>query len=1184
MPNTKCRKVMITQLTIGWFMLCMAALKVAAAITVADLQCESRCNPSGIDEQEPQLTWIIKSDQRNEIQTAFQIQVASTPELLAEGRSDLWDSGKVVSDATAQVEYAGKKLSSLAEYFWKVRVWNRAGQPSTWSRPASWSMGILQPAEWTAQWIGDPILANPVNRPMTPIHCYRSRLEYSPDVVKWIMLDLGSVKRMDALDIVPARPQGQSWDFRTAMYPLRFKVEAADNQDFRDSQIVVDKTADDFPNPRGDSCRFSFSAVTARYVRLTVTRLSNWDGPVYGLALGGFAIFDGPQSVGVGAKVECSDSIESDRWSKMFLVDGKAAVILADSPALDAGIQDTTKRFTVSRVPVLRREFNLIAPIRRATLAVSARGFYEVHINGRRVGDELFAPGYTDYNARLQYQTYDVTDLLRRGTNAVGAFLGYGWYAGHMNLGENRCIYGYFPQFLAQLNVELKDGSHVTFGTDASWRSTLDGPVRWSDLLDGEGYDCRREISGWDQPGFDDRTWRPAWSRPRDNVPLVWDRCQPVRVIREFKPEAVKEVKPGVYVFDFGQEFTGWCRLNADGPAGMHVRLRHSEMVSTDGNIDVGSLMGTLQEEDYVLDGKGKRTLEPHFTYHGFRYVEVSGLPGKLKPDTLVAINVRTDAAIAGHFECSNELYNRIQKAAEWTQANLLFDVPAGCAARSERLAWMGDIRPCVQSLLFSFDAVPLLTKYLSDIRDDQTLNGRFSDIAPHAHLRGTAICVGSPGWGDAGVSLPWDVYINAGDRRLLARHYDAARRWVDAIHAGNPDLLWRNNRGMDWGDWLSAGIPTPNELGSTAFFAHSADLLSRMAQVLGNHADAERYQILFQGIRRAFVKNYVSTNGIIGGVPSGKPVMRDVTGIIRSQVKKGGLAFTVNNDVLGGDPVPLYRKSLHIVYRHGNEPHELVFAEGGKVELLGQDGAPLEIISASYGFDGTDLGDTQGSYALALKFGLLDEPLRSLAVRRLDELVIQNKYHPTTGFWSSVELLLALSNLGYNQDAAEMLNQREEPSWGYMADYNTTMWEAFNANAVNLSLNHWTHSAVNEWLWRNVAGLSPDEQYPGYKSFAIHPLLTREVDWCKADYDSIRGQIVINWKCDENKFTLMITIPVNTSATVFVPTVDSNSVTESGKMAAQSKGVTFLRSELGAAVYRVGSGVYHFNSIISSN
>jgi hypothetical protein len=748
-----------------------------------------------------------------------------------------------------------------------------------------------------------------------------------------------------------------------------------------------------------------------------------------------------------------------------------------------------------------------------------------------------------------------------------------------MNLFELRCIYGYFPQFLAQLDVELMDGTQISLGTDGQWRSTLDGPVRWSDLLDGEGYDCRREIPGWDQPGFDDHAWQPVWSQPRDEVPLVGQRSQPVRVIREMPPVAVKEVKPGVYVFDLGQEIAGWCRLKVDGPAGTHLRLRHAELIAPDGNIDVNNLWGTPQQEDYILDGRGARILEPHFTYHGFRYVELSGLPGKLQPDTLVAVNLRTDAAVVGHFECSNELYNRIQSAAFWTQANLLFDVPAGCAARAERLAWTGDIRPCVQSVLFNFDTAPLLAKYAGDLRDDQLSDGRFTDICPQAHLRGTTTCVGSPGWADAGVSLPWTVYVNTGDRRLLARHFEAARRWVDVIHASNPDLLWSNNRGMDWGDWMSAGTATPKEIGATAFFAHSADLVSRMAQVLGRDAEAEHYQALFQGIRQAFVKNYVGAEGIIGGTPAGQPKLRDVTGRVRSLVKNGELAFTVKNNVLGGDPALNKLKSLHLIYRNGDEPLEREFAEDGAVELAGKEGRPLEIISATYGYDGTDLGDAQGSYALALQFGLLDEPLRSKAARRLAQLVVKNGHHPTTGFWSSIELLLALSDTGYHEDAADMLNQPAQPSWGYMAENSTTLWEAFDANTRNLSLNHWTHSAVSEWLWRNVAGLNPDEQHPGYQSFTIHPRPTQEVSWCRASYDSVRGKITSHWQREGNDFTLKITIPANTTATVFIPANDPAAVTESGQPAAKAEGVTWLHSEPGLVVYQVGSGVYQFAS-----
>jgi hypothetical protein len=601
-------------------------------------------------------------------------------------------------------------------------------------------------------------------------------------------------------------------------------------------------------------------------------------------------------------------------------------------------------------------------------------------------------------------------------------------------------------------------------------------------------------------------------------------------------------------------------------------------LVLPDGNINVENLWGTPQQEDFILDGKGERALEPHFTYHGFRYVELSGLPGKLKPDTLVAVNLRTDVPVSGRFECSNELYNRIQKAAARTQANLLFDVPNGCAARAERLAWTGDIRPCVQSLLFNFDTASLLTKYTGDLRDDQLSDGRFTDICPHAHLRGTTTCVGSPGWADAGVSLPWEVYVNTGDKRLLAEHFESARRWVDVIHASNPDLLWQHNRGMDWGDWLSAGNATPKEIGATAFFAHSVDLVSRMAQVLGRKAEAEQYQALFQGIRQAFVKNYVGPHGIIGGISPRKPAMRNVTSIVRSLVKNEKLAFVVKNNVLG-DPAVNQRKKLHLAYRSGNETLDRDFTEGDMVGLTGEGGRPLEIVSATYGNDGTDPGDTQGSYALALQLGLLDEPLRSQAAARLAQLVIKHGHHPTTGFWSSIELLLALSNSGYHEDAACMLNQRNQPSWGYMVSNSTTLWEAFDANTQNLSLNHWTHSAVSEWLWRNVAGLNPDERHPGYELFTIHPRPTKEVSWCDASYDSIRGKIASHWRHEGNTFTLDVTIPANTTATVFIPASDPAMVTESGKPAAQAEGVTMVRIEPGTVIYQVGSGKYMFAS-----
>jgi len=1074
------------------------ALKTLGAITsLCDLQCENRVNPEGIDVPKPRLSWVIISDQRGVKQIAYQVLAASSLKLLAGDHGDLWDSGKVSADRSLNVEYAGSQLVSRQQCFWKVRVWTKDGKPSAWSQYAYWSMGLLNLADWQASWIADPVLADPTNRPLTPIHCYRSPLTNEPSCSKWITLDLGATKSLDAVDLLAARPVKQSHDFRSVMFPLRFKIETANAVDFNRAQMVVDQTVTDYPNPRFQKCHFTFNNVKARFVRLSVSRLSCWDGQDYGLALGGFQVFDGTNLISLNAKVDCSDSMETENWSKRFLVDGLGDVALApDSPAIVLDVPGVPPAHTVSRVPMLRREFELSGTIRRAVLSVTARGFYEVHLNGRRVGDELLAPGYTSYRQRLQYQTHDVTALLKQGKNCIGALVGYGWYAGHMNLYENRCFDGTFPQFLAQLDIELADGRKVTLTTDGQWRSTLNGPVRYSDLLDGEAHDCRQEISGWDQSGFDDRAWNPVWTQPRDDTPLIWQRCQPVRAIQEMHPVATKEVTPGVYVLDLGQEITGWCRLKAKGPAGTHLTLRHAEIVDKDGNVDLRNLWGVAQQDDYFLDGKGEHTLEPHFTYHGFRYVEVTGLTEPPNADTLVALNIHSALPDAGEFNCSNDLYNRIMSAARWTQRNLLFDVPAGCAARGERVSWLGDVRPCVQSTCFNFDAAAFFTKYAQDIRDAQKPDGRYCDITPHAHLRGTEICVGSAGWADCGVSLPWEVYVYYGDLRALAEHFESARLWVDFVAERNPDFIWKNGRGMnDWGDWMSASKRgTPKELGATAFFAHSADLVGRMAAVLGRADDEDKYRKLFENIKRAFLQKYVSPDGIISAYP-------------------------------------------------------------GSVD-----------------------GETaQGNYALAIGFDLLDEPLKSRALEHLSTAIEKADGHPTIGFWSPAALLMVLSANGHHADAAKMLGLETPPSWGYMALHSGTFWESFDSDVKNHSLNHWTHSSVGEWMWRNIAGINPDETNPGYASFVIHPRPCKEVSWCKAKYNSASGLIKVGWRLDNQGFTLDLQVPPNSSAMVYVPAKEPGIVREGGHRASESKGVKWLRQEGEASIFSVESGSYHF-------
>jgi alpha-L-rhamnosidase len=1150
----------------------------SGGMAAINLRCEYRVNPLGIDVTGPRLSWTLSGSKRGERQSAYQVIVSSSERALNSGHGDLWDSGRVASSKTNQVTYSGRPITSRAQCFWKVKVWDRDGNSSGWSKAALWTAGLLSPTDWSAKWITDPVLADPANRPRTPINCYRSEIVHSPDSEKWIIVDLGAAEQIDGVRLCPARPENTNADIRTTMYPVRFKVETSLSPDFTGANVVVDKTSKDVNFPRnnaGDTEVYRFPVETARYLRLVVTRLPLWDGDDYAIALGRLQIFNNDQDIAVGKSVSCSDSIENDEWSKRYLTDPSASIKYCAVPeVLDPKLGGVD---SVSRVPMLRRDFESHGQIERATFYCVGRGFYEVSLNGKRVTSDVLCGGYTEYNKRVQCQTYDVTALIEGGANTIGLLLGYGWYAGHMNLGGNEYFHGFFPQFLGQLEIDHADGTRTVIESDSLWTSTLDSPYRWSDILDGEGYDCRKEMPGWNKSGFDAAGWKKAAVFPRDETSIVWQRAQPAATILNITPVAVKETAPDVYVFDMGQEISGWCRVKVDGAAGAMIKVRHSEQRNADGSLNTTNLWATAAEEDYVLDGKGQRVFEPHFTWHGFRFVEVSGLGKAPSSDTLVGVHVRTGAARIGEFESSNLLYNKLMSASRWTQQNMMFDVPAGCAGRSERLAWTGDIRPCVQTALLNFDTTAFFEKYSADLRVDQTDEGRFTDICPHAHLEGSNICVGSPGWADAGVSLPWQVYLNTGDTKVLSESYPAACRWVEFIHANNPDLIWSQNLGQAWGDWLSAGAATPMQIGSTAFFAQDALILSKMADALGNRADAAKYRELFKNICSVFVEHFVSSSGVI---QVNQTAALDVTARLDGMISGQTLSFTVNNKAMGRDPALNVLKVLRLTYKIGDTVHDQTFAEDENVQLNG-DGKSLTVVKAIYGPQNAgsdDRQDTEGSYALALHFGLLNEPLRGLAAQRLAEVIERNGGRTTTGFWSSIELLMALSDNGQHETAAKMMNLTSVPSWGHMVQGDgTTLWESFDADTKNLSLNHWTHSAIGEWLWCNIAGIYPDAKSPGFQNVLIRPRPTAEATWCKSSYMSTRGPISVTWKNDDDKFTMDLVVPTNMTATVYIPAEQGRTVTESGIVATRSPGIHVIGQEVGTEIYHVESGVYHF-------
>lgn len=534
----------------------------------------------------------------------------------------------------------------------------------------------------------------------------------------------------------------------------------------------------------------------------------------------------------------------------------------------------------------LRKEFRLERPVRRAIAIASALGLYELRLNGRRVGDHVLAPEWTSYRKRVQYQAHDVTGLLRRGENAVGAILADGWYAGRIGIhwiadGPARRIYGPRPLFLLQIEVELEDGTRETIVSDGTWKATWDGPIRRACILDGETVDLRRDLPGWDAPGFDDAAWNPVREETGVEARLVAQPNEPIRAIEDVRPAALSEPSPGVFIYDVGRNVVGWCRLRTRGPAGTRVVLRHAEMLASDGNVYTENLRSAAQADELILAGKGEETFEPRFTYHGFRYVEVRGLAERPTLDSLVARVVSSSMPLAATFECSSEGVTRLMGNVLATLRGNLHGVPTDCPQRDERLGWMGDAQVVSPTACFFLDMGAFWTKWLRDLRDDQARDGRFPDFAPHPYDPDSRFSA-APGWADAGAIVPWVAWVHYGDRRLLEESFDAARRWVEYIRSRSPELIWATGRGNDYNDWLNGdrlkldgwpvkGAEVPKEVFATAHFARSTDLVARMARALGRDDEAARYGELAADIRKAFARAFVKEDGtILGGTQAG--------------------------------------------------------------------------------------------------------------------------------------------------------------------------------------------------------------------------------------------------------------------------------------------------------------------------
>ena len=1068
-----------------------AAAAGAADVRATHLRCEYRQDPVGIDVVQPRLSWTLETAPtvRGQAQSAYQVLVASSPEKLAGEQGDLWDSGKVSSDQQLQLLYGGVPLASRLRCYWKVRVWDQDSKSSGWSKPAMWSMGLLEPGDWQGRWIAaTDQLATPAASGVAGFHALEAG---KPDELKWVQVDLGAERVLDEVKLYPPAPSGFE-RVKGFGFPVRFRIEASNDPDFGESQTIADFSRTDYPSPGNESRAFFAHGIRGRYVRITATRLWNRKtGPEpFCFALAELEVLSKGTNVALGAPGRAKDSFEGAGWGLQKLTDGQR---LPDT-------QTSTSNRPGNAAVLMRKEIRLDTRVTRATAFLCGLGYSELEINGRKIGDAVLDPGFTDFSRRVLYRTYDVTDAVRLGPNALGVILGGGWFnlATPDAFAFEHAPWSASPRMRCQLHLEFADGTTRTVTSDASWKWSV-GAITFNCVRGGETIDAREDKPGWSLPGYDDSAWHAAMVVAPPAGKLVSQQHPAIRATTSIRPVKLTVPKPGVYVFDLGVNIAGWARLDTHGPRGTKVTLQSNELLNQDGTVNTGHntshTHGRFQTEEYILKGEGVETFEPRFTYHGFRYVQVSGLTEEPTVGSLTGRWVTTAPERVGHFTCSNERINKIQEVILRTLLNNMHGIPTDCPQR-EKMGWMDDGCVGMETAFYNLETPLFYRKWFHDMMDAQDPNGHVPDFVPtsgwgRSGPDGSPGAMADPWWGGAIVMTPWKLYLHYGDTRVLEEGYPSMKAYVDYLGATAKDHL------IHWGlgDWLvgsaKASAPPQTHL-STAAYAWQARIVSQTAALLGKNDDARRYATLADQIRDAFNKRNLNPE------------------------------------------------------------------------------------------TGWYVSNSQSGQAVPLALGLVPENLRPQVLGRLVESITARNGHVGAGIVGLLPLFQALMENGRDDLAYLMLTREDFPGWLHMVNSGaTSIWEVWNGDG---SRNHPTLGCIGVWFYEGLGGIRLDPAAPAFKRLIIKPAVVGDLAWVKCSYSSVHGKIESHWRREGGKLRLEVTIPANTTATIYVPTAEPDAVSESGRSAAKSKGVKFLRAEKEAAVYEVRSGQYAFEAPFSTS
>lgn len=1172
---------------------------------ITRLQTEYQETPLGMDVQKPVFSWQMNADTnlRGVSQKAYQIEV------IDESGSTVWNSKKVESGISVGISYNGEALKATTRYTWKVSVWDQNNKEIT---AKSWfETGLMNPdpklSAWNgANWIGgtdkDMVLYSHYltvfqfgyeiqldqktksNKASFVFGANDERLmnknrniqdvanKKDSSYVK-LELDISAVNgtengkaKLNIYRVGYTKTDNNKVPFKTFEIPLSSINQTnkySKHQIFASSVFGVfnfyvdgnDRVHNVTKDDSGQTNSVNLNPIGrgADYIAYPIV------GDIgFSLNKGQKAYFSNVEIMNFRSPSNSlfKENLDTTSYNGIFSSANKTQFsVINGQYVLDAKMQNIhiIENPTQNAIPMLRTEFKTEGKtIKKARIYATARGIYELYLNGERVGKDYFSPGLTQYNKTHLYQTYDVTSMvLEKGVNAFGAFLSEGWWSGNITYtGENWNFFGDRQSLLAKLVITYNDGSQQIVTTNPeTWKYYKDGPIQYGSFFQGEVYDANKEaaVTNWSKPNYNDSNWTKTQIvrlegttyNQNSNSNLDFSRMKLIgmpgvtaKIVKKMKPVSVEEVRPGVFVYDMGQNMVGFPRIEFENTSkGDTIMMRYAEVKypelkeynANKGMIMLENMRAAMVRDIYFCKGNND-VVQPRFTFHGFRYLEITGIKKALPLDKITGMVLSSIDSTTAGYETSNPLVNKLWQNIEWSSRGNFLYIPTDTPARNERMGWSGDISVFSKTATYIANVGPFLRRHMLAMRDMQDKDGRFTDTAPVTDAFGGIL------WGSAGIVVAWESYQQYGDVSLLAEHYDAMKHYTDYLKTNlNPETGIQS--GSLLGDWLSPeGYKNDDTILWDAYYAYDLEIMRKVAAILGKTDDAKCFEQEYIERKIHFNKTHV--------------------------------------DVITG-------KTIHLGHR---------FAWGYRV--------PKEELPQKGSFS-----DTQASYAIPLAFDLFDKNTEGKAANNLvaalerknkDELgVMRPEYSLMTGFIGTASISNALSKNGKDKEAYQLLQQTSYPSWLYSVENGaTTIWERLNSytnengfggnNSMN-SFNHYSFGAVGAWMINNSLGIARDE--PGFKKFVLQPTPdpSGKITFAKGYYDSMYGKITSEWKTVNGQTIYTIVVPANTTATLYLKASNLNQITEAGNKIKQQKDITYIGKKEDRLIFTLLSGTYKF-------